>query len=151
VTNEIRVKLWNAFAGWNIHVPVKYLRALCDVRYWEDTKVNGIEDTNGDLIPCRDSDLHGDYWGPVIDLETGTIQDWPIGTTADVHYKVCDAGIYQLLDADKNVVKEIDGYVIKMMCPKDNGYGDYVIMKIDENGVIDGWKVNLSPFENDWE
>jgi hypothetical protein len=130
-------------------VPVKYLRAICGVRYWEDAKVNGVEDTNGNLMPCRDSDFHGDYWEPVIDLETGTVQGWPIGTTADIHYKVCDEGAYQLLDADKDVVAEIEGYVPEMMCPEDDGYGDYVIMKIDENGVIENWKVDLSPFEKD--
>ena len=32
-------------------VPVKYLRAECGVRYWEDATVNGVEDTDGKLIP----------------------------------------------------------------------------------------------------
>jgi len=33
------------------------------------------------------------------------------------------------------------------MCPADNGYGDYVIMKIDDNGKIDKWRVDLSYWE----
>lgn len=29
------------------------------------------------------------------------------------------------------------------MCPKENGYGDYIIMNIDENGFIQGWEKKL--------
>lgn len=35
-------------------VPVKYIRARCGVRYWEDGKVNGVEDADGSRIPCRE-------------------------------------------------------------------------------------------------
>lgn len=56
-------------------VPVKYLRARCGVRYWEDGEVNGVEDTDGSRIPCRqgtaaDNDkLGGGNWCPTIRLE----------------------------------------------------------------------------------
>ena len=124
---------------------VKYLHADCEVRYWEDGEVNGTEDTDGKLIPLRVNDA----WCPTIELETGTIQDWPAGTTANVHYKVCDAGIYKLLDAEKNVVREIEGYVPDMMSPGGSGYGDYVIMTIGPNGKIENWSVDLEPFVED--
>jgi hypothetical protein len=131
--------------------PVKYLRAECGVRYWEDATVNGVEDADGKLIPCgsgeRD-DLGGGKWSPVIELATGKIEGWPQGTTADIHYKVCDDGLYQLLDADRNVVAEKDGYVINMMCPEGKGYGDYVIMKVGPDGVIANWEVDLREFES---
>jgi len=123
-------------------IAVKYLRAECEVRYWEDGLVNGVEDEDGTLIPCRS----GDLWCPVIDLATGVIEEWPSGIEADIHYKVCDAGEYHLLDAEKNVIASVDGYVIGMMSPGDNGYGDYVIMKIDGEGKIADWRVDLSPF-----
>ena len=42
----------------------------------------------------------------------------------------------------------IDGYVPKMMSPKEEGYGDYVIMDVDCDGKIDNWKVDFSDFEN---
>ena len=29
------------------------------------------------------------------------------------------------------------------MCPADEGYGDYIIMNIDENGFIKGWSKEL--------
>lgn len=126
-------------------VPVKYLRAECGVRYWEDASVNGVEDTDGNLIPLR----NGDTWDVTIDLITGKIEGWPEGTTADIHYKVCDDGRYHLLDADRNVVRSIDEYVPKMMAPgdEDHGFGDYVVMNIAEDGTIDKWKVDLSEFE----
>jgi hypothetical protein len=124
--------------------PVRYLRAECAVRYWEDAKVNGVEDTDGKLIPLR----NGEDWDVTIDLATGKIEGWPQGTTADIHYKVCDAGRYSLLDADRNVVRSIDGYVPKIMAPgdEDHGFGDYVIMKVSEDGTIDKWKVDLAKF-----
>lgn len=122
---------------------VRYLRAECGVRYWEDATVNGAEDAEGDLIPCR----KGDAWCPIIDLETGKIENWPEGTTAKIHYKVCDDGRYALLDRDGDDVKSIDGYVITMMCPEGEGFGDYVIMNVGPDGKIENWKVDFSEFE----
>ena len=42
---------------------VKYLQVKAGARYWEDTIVDGVEDTEGSLIPCRE----GDYWCPLIE------------------------------------------------------------------------------------
>lgn len=123
-------------------VTVDRLRAECGVRYWEDATVNGVEDEDGDLIPLRS----GDCWNPTIMLETGQILDWPQGTTASIHYKVCDEGIYSLLSPSGEVVAKIDGYVPKIMCPKDSGFGDYVIMDIGPDGVIADWHPDLSPW-----
>lgn len=134
-------------------IPVKYIRARCGVRYWEDGEINGEQDVDGSRIPLRegtssDNDSRGGgNWCPTIDLDTGTIENWPTGTTASIHYKVCDDGDYELLDADRNVVASIDGYVPSVMCPEGEGYGDYVIMEIDGNGKIANWKVDLSEFE----
>lgn len=126
-------------------VAVKFLRAKCGVRYWEDTTVNGRTDEDGSLIPCR----KGDEWSPLIDLTDGRIVDWPQGITADIHYKVCDEGVYELLGEDGRVVAKRDGYVIRMMCPGGRGYGDYIIMKIGPEGTIADWKVDLSDFEEE--
>jgi len=126
-------------------VSVKYLAARCGVRYWEDAEVNGVKDEDGSLIPCRD----GDDWCPVIDIDTGIVQGWPEGTTADIHYKVCDDGEYALRDYAGDTVKRIEGYVPKIMCPGDNGYGDYVIMQIDGSGKIHGWVAALGAFQDE--
>lgn len=124
-------------------VEVKYLQARCGVRYWEDASVNGVDDEDGTLIPCR----AGDDWAPLIDLEAGKIIGWPEGTAASIHYKVCDAGRYALLDSAMNQVVEIDGYVPDIMCPEGGGYGDYVVMEIGHDGSIDKWRVSLGEFE----
>lgn len=123
---------------------VKYLQVEAGVRYWEDATVNGVEDEQGDLIPCR----VGDYWKPLIEIETGKIINWVNRTTADIHYKVCDDGTYVILDEDKMIIKEIDGYVPRIMCPEEPGYGDYVIMKVDEDGLIANWNPILTDFQD---
>lgn len=124
---------------------VKYLLAEVGARYWEDTEVNGVEDVNGDLIPCRD----GEYWKPLIDIETGMILNWEKGKTAKVHYKSCDDNLFKLLDADKNVIATKEGYTIDMVCPAEQGYGDYVIMSINEDGLIEDFKADFSDFGAD--
>jgi hypothetical protein len=123
-------------------VEVKTLHVEAGVRYWEDATVNGVEDGAGDLIPFRE----GDYWKPVIDIETGKVLDWPQGVKADIHYKVCDDGAYTLKDENGETIKMIDGYVPKIMSPGGIGYGDYIIMRIDEQGQIDNWQPTLREF-----
>lgn len=136
-------------------VDVAYLRARCGVRYWEDATVNGERDSDGSRIPCRrgtaanNDRLGGGDWCPTIELATGRILNWPDGTTANVHYKVCDDGKYELLDADSDVVKSIEGYVPDILCPGGGADGDYVIMNIGPDGVIADWRVDLSDFERD--
>jgi hypothetical protein len=115
---------------------VAVIRVMSEVRYCEDATVNGVEDTDGALIPLRLESC----WAPAIELESGRVLDWPEGTTADVHYKVCDAGEYELLDADGNIVAEKNGYVPDMLAVGESGYGDYIIMKIGANGMIEGWE-----------
>lgn len=117
-------------------VELKTLVVVANIRYWEDATINGVEDANGDLIPCR----KGDSWCPIIDLDTGIIQNWQQGVKAEIHYKVCDEGSYFLQDKDGNTVLSIeDDYVPNIMSPKEPGYGDYIIMDIDENGKIADW------------
>lgn len=124
---------------------VKYLLAEVGARYWKDATVNDEEDTEGTLIPCRE----GDYWKPLIDIETGVIVNWLKVSVASIHYKACDDGKYHLLDEDKNIIKSIDGYVPDIMSPKENGYGDYVIMDVDREGQIANWKIKLEDFTDE--
>lgn len=110
-----------------------YIEVEAGVRYWEDTTVNDIEDEDGTLIPFR----KGGAWCPTIDLQTGKVLNWPAGTTANVHYKVCDDGRYWLLDRDFVRIAEREGYVPgDFLCHGDNGYGDYIIMVIGADGRI---------------
>ena len=58
---------------------------------------------------------------------------------------------YLLKDENGNIVhKEEDGYVPKTLSPKENGYGDYIIMDIDSEGKINNWKFDIDDFiDND--
>lgn len=127
---------------FNVEINLTTLSVVCKPRYWEDTKVNGVFDTDGTLIPFRT----GDKWSFSIDLDTGIIEDWPKGTTAEVRYKVCDAGDYYLIDGMACFYCGLKVYVPKMLCPKEDGHGDYISMNIDGNGKIDNWKVDISEF-----
>jgi hypothetical protein len=117
-------------------VTLTTMEVVAEVRYWEDTEVNGAEDAeSGDNIPCKE----GNLWCPVIDIETGTITNWEKGKTADVHYKVCDCCSWTI-KSDEGCVSNVEGdYVPEILYPKGHGYGDYIIMDIDENGVIRDW------------
>jgi len=127
-------------------VELKTLAVKACVRYWEDTEVNGVEDTNGHLIPCRD----GDLWCPIIDIDSGVINNWKQGVKAEVLYKVCDYGSYYLQDSEGNTILSIeDYYVPEILYPKNNGYGDYIIMDIDENGKIANFNPTLEGFINE--
>ena len=131
-----------------------YLEVSAEVRYWEDSKFNGVRDEAGTLVPFRD----GDLWCPIIDLESGIFLDWPEGLEAKIHYKVCDQGEYWLLgDEGQRLFKYLGDYVPdEYLCFGDRGYGDYIIMNIDGTGKIqdyvkpvfssDQWgKVKINP------
>ncbi len=129
-------------------VEIKTLVVKAGVRYWEDTEVNGVSDENGDLIPCRE----GDLWCPIIDIDTGKITNWKQGVSAEVHYKVVDNGSYYLHDEKgESVLSIVYDYVPSILCPKEPGYGDYIIMDIDENGQIKNWKPNIEDFQEEDE
>jgi len=132
-------------------IDVKYLHVEVEPRHWCDIALNGGDFFNDDddmskiNIPCR----YDDKWEIIIDLETGQITNWEKGTIAQTSFKVCDAGTYTLTDKDNIFVDKYDGYVPDMLCPDEEGYGDYIIMTIDENGFIKNFKADLTPFEND--
>lgn len=131
-----------------VETEVTHLLAEIGVRYWEDASVNGKEeDGENPTIPLCD----GEFWNLKICLDTGKISDWPEGVTAETHYKVCDGGEYSLLAEDGTVVATRDGYVPEMLATNGRGYGDYVILKIDGAGLIEGWNADLSYFTRDDE
>lgn len=116
-----------------------YIELTAVVRYWEDAEVNGAADVDGSLIPGR----KGDSWTAIIRLRDGYVLDWPSGCVADIFYKVCDAGTYWLLDADKNRVAHWASFYVpdEFLCPDACGHGDYIILNIDANGFIQKWRM----------
>lgn len=125
-----------------------FIEVAADVRYWEDATVNGVEDTDGTLIPGRD----GDTWRCRIELLDGIIVDWPADTAARIHYKVCDAGEYWLLGTSGNrLAKYRSDYVPgEFLCHGSEGFGDYIIMNVEPGGGIVGYtapKIDPSRWE----
>lgn len=114
-----------------------------NVRYWEDGVINGVmDDDDCPNMPCAVKGDEGYCWMPIIDIETGQIRNWREGTTAEIHYKVCDEFECRIIDekgGERCLIKDYEGYVPDFMSPKDRGYGDYIIMDIDENGYIQDW------------
>ncbi len=115
-----------------------YIEVSARVRYWEDASVNDVEDVNGTLVPART----GDVWAPTIRLTDGAVMGWPQGTTADIHYKVCDEGEYWLLDDERRRLAKWAGFYVPddFLCHGDDGSGDYIIFKVDANGLIEQWQ-----------
>ncbi|WP_396189847.1 hypothetical protein [Flavobacterium sp.] len=115
-----------------------YIEVDAQVRYWDDATINGSSDDNGTLTPLK----RGDCWCPVIRLADGVVMDWPTGVVADIHFKVCDEGEYWLLDESKQRIAKWAGYYVpdEFLCPGTNGYGDYIILTINEDGQIQKWK-----------
>ena len=125
-------------------VDIKTLLVFAGVRYWEDAEINGIEDTeSGNGIPCKS----GGMWMPKIDVETGVITNWEDGKSAFIHYKVCDQCSWQLLDEQGFIVVDVENeYVPETLAPEGKGYGDYIKMRVDENGKIANWKFKAKEF-----
>lgn len=121
-------------------VDIRFLAIDAGVRYWEDGKINGRQDdADAPSMPFSESGR----WRIIIDIDSGVIVNWPKGATASVHYKVCDDGIYELRSANNELIKRIDNdYVPSVLCPDEPGYGDYIIMTINEYGCISGWDKN---------
>lgn len=125
-----------------------HIEVEAEVRYWGDASVNGVEDEDGTLIPGRD----GDVWRARINLSAGRIEGWPEGTEASIHYKVCDQGLYWLTnEAGERIAKWRGHYVPgEFLCHGDNGYGDYIIINVGPEGVIE--KYERPEIEGDqWE
>jgi hypothetical protein len=116
-------------------VEIKKVKVEVAVRY-ED------EDIPYDF-PLRE----GDMWNATIDVDNGKILDWPQGKSGDLHMKICDEGTYHLLDENDNIVLSIiEDYVPNSLLPGE--YGDYLFLKINEEGVVTNWMkdANFSEF-----
>lgn len=104
-----------------------------------DIEPRYIGDLEGDDLPTDFPLLSKDKktWFARVDVDSGKIHDWPQGEVREMYVKVCDAGIYTLLDENGQEIAKKDGYVPNGIVPGE--YGDYVELKIDGNGVITNW------------
>lgn len=115
-----------------------HIEVEAEVRYWEDAKVNDVEDSDGCLIFGR----QGNVWKVSIDLAAGRIEGWPTGDVARIHYKVCDQGLYWLTDnTGVRLAKYRSDYVPdSFLCHGSDGYGDYIILNVDGDGMISDYQ-----------
>lgn len=108
-------------------IEITHVIVTLPVRYEEEDIPNNF--------PFR----QGEKWEAKIEIDTGKILGWPEGQAGEIEYmKVCDSGIYQLLDADGKIVLErTRDYVPHGLIPGE--YGDYVSFHINEQGIITNW------------
>ena len=118
--------------------------------------MNGVEDVDGKLIPCR----YENFWIPTINVRTGRIINWEQGKEAKINYKVIDAAQYilhtflgrkfpsinnefQYKNSSVMAVYGLQGaYVPDWFDLDSDGYGDYIQLTIDKNGYIKNWSKN---------
>ncbi|MDR1924788.1 MAG: hypothetical protein LBQ66_10480 [Planctomycetaceae bacterium] len=79
-----------------------------------------------------------------IDVKTGKIQNWKSITSVDIFLKVTDNGIYKLYDENLNLLYAIHGYVPNELIPERDGFGDYITLNVNEDGLITNWYENPS-------
>ena len=103
-------------------IDIRFVKIILPMRY-------GDED-----VPYAFPLRTGDIWEALIDTDTGRIQNWPRGQSGRMATKVCDAGIYILLDADGREIARREDYVPHSLIP--GKYGDYVDLNIDADGTI---------------
>lgn len=117
-----------------------FIEVSADVRYWEDGEIDGVVDTEGKM-PLR----NGDSWEPIIELATGLILNWPSTVSAQVHYKVCDAGEYWLLDAHQARIAKWAGHYVPadILCAGKGRHSDYIILNIGGDGRVIGWNTPI--------
>ena len=116
---------------------------VAEVRcYIEDGTVNGEDDSADKMLmpflirtPREDEGV----WKIKIDIPSGRIRDWPQGTKAFAQYKCSDTGNYTVMDEAGEEVVSRDGYVPGCLDTIERGYGDYLILKIDGDGLIQNW------------
>lgn len=139
-------------ADVNIH----YVKCYLFPNWWEDSDVSkdGSEFEEGSLDNMPQSMLLD--WTPQIsdyenfkgqkcffmkiNPDTGQIENWEKGYKMNIYWKVVDEGIYEYIDDNENIIKKFDtDYVPRYLAIEEEGYGDYVIMNVDENGFIQNW------------
>jgi hypothetical protein len=116
---------------------VTHIKLACAVNYGEEEIPNDF--------PGR----VGEMWHAKVNLDTGKIEGWPAGKTADIHLTVNDCGTYTLLTEDgREVAKRENNYVPHGVVP--GIYGDTVELKIAADGTITNWPrtLNTSAFFN---
>ena len=123
----------------------KILRIYAIVRFWEDGLLNDKpDDPVKPKMPCINIYENEKAWCPIINVITGQIINWTIGNYADINYKVCDLCYIDYFEDDEIICNnEVERYCPLFLSPDENNFGDYITIKIDKNGYIKNWDINL--------
>lgn len=109
----------------------------------ESIEYNGKEcNTTDNIFPLgriTSDDIYDFIVEFTVDIDTGEILNWPTGNVANIYSKPVDSGIYTFKNAEKENIFVYSGYVLDGLDIEDNGYGDYIILSIDEKGIIKNW------------
>ncbi|MFI3277789.1 MAG: hypothetical protein SNH28_03215 [Rikenellaceae bacterium] len=82
-------------------------------------------------------DFETQRWVATIDLREKRVIDWDSNFgAAKIDAKVCDEGVYTLLDSEMNEICHIAGYVPNGVVPPKDGWGDYLRMSIEADGSV---------------
>lgn len=87
--------------------------------------------------------VSGGMWTGLINLQTRKLLNWKreYGNMF-LQAKVRDEGTYFLLDKDQKPFCKLVGYVPNGLIPDEYGFGDYVRLRINDDGFIENWLVN---------
>lgn len=139
---------------------IKYLVAQFVPRYFEDAEYFDTESNkfmkepedpkeshifgikfvkDGGEVPDCVTKYDEAYVDWTIDVEKGQIMGWN-GPAMSIYYKVCDQGVYGVLDSQNNEIFKVESYVPKILCIGNEGFGDYMYLDINEEGYIKGWR-----------
>ena len=93
-------------------------------------------------------------WSGIINLKTHKLLNWkPEYGSLYLQAKVCDSGTYFLLDKDKKTICKIADNVPNGLIPEVDDCGDYIRLRINEDGTIENWfeESDFSDFMEDSE
>src|SRR3546814_11257522 len=91
-------------------------------------------------------------WLVRINLAEGRIEGWPADMQAEIHYKVCDAGLYWLTDQDGRRIARWKGqYVPSAFLNHDrSSNSDYIVLTVTPSGQIERYtqpSINIAEWE----
>jgi NAD+ synthase len=116
-------------------------------RYPEDAWINGERDDNDNpkmpFMVADEKAQNGWVWKLDVNIKTGEVIGWPKDVKAEVHYKVCDCCRI------KYNGEEYYEYVPDFLEIDDEGYGDYIILTIDDGKIVNWSESDCRKFIND--
>jgi hypothetical protein len=138
------------------NVPVRYLRMTLPLRYDDGMTRARPDGAPGyyDMIPDDFPGRNGKSWEAHVDIEQRKLLDaawrpWT-GGAFYLHMKVCDEGVYELLNDDwESVAVSAGNYVPHGVVPGE--FGDYVHLDVAADGTIKNLpkRINLGAFDDD--